>query len=86
MQTDEQLFTAGEFAEIFDRYRQPLSTYVKTQTGCDSATAGEIVQQTFDHVREHKAGFTGKLRPWLYTIAFTLAHKHKTCVAQGCFS
>jgi RNA polymerase sigma factor (sigma-70 family) len=83
-ETDErlvELVRAGSdaaFAAIHDRYREPLTGYVRRLLGTHADDAEDVVQDAFIRaLRSMRASDRElALRPWLYTIARNRAVDH----------
>lgn len=81
--SDEALLAAflngdeGCFTVIVRRYQGDLFQFVARFVG-DSATAEDVVQETFVQVHHSAGGFDPqrKFRPWLFTIAANKARDH----------
>ncbi len=81
--TDEQLLaeflagSAASFSALVVRHSPDLHQFVSRFVR-NSATADDLVQETFVQVHQSAAGFdaTRRFRPWLFTIAANKARDH----------
>jgi DNA-directed RNA polymerase specialized sigma24 family protein len=78
MNTDEELFHARRYTELFERYRESLATYLTNQLR-DRAAAEDTMQLVFMAVVRHRAEFkAGRyFRPWLLAFADRLGKVHR---------
>ena len=79
--TDEQLLLSyretgneAQFAELVDRYREPLMYFLKRQIG-NISIAEDVLQATFMqlHVKCEQFQEGRQVKPWLYRIAINQA-------------
>lgn len=80
-ETDELLYRrllrgdSEACAALINRYNAPLFRFLYRQIG-DTATAEDLLQETFTRLITHQGKPPDHFKAWLYTIARNLAHDH----------
>jgi RNA polymerase sigma factor (sigma-70 family) len=73
----ESLSSPSSFGEIFDRYFNPIYSYLRRQVGADMAD--ELASQTFLIAFDRRSSFDlaqTAARPWLFGIAANVVRGH----------